>query len=33
MTDDVLRGDKGAEDHWIFQHAATWPDIARGLPR
>lgn len=25
MTDDVLRGDKAAEDQWIFQHAATWP--------
>src|SRR5688572_16526395 len=20
------------EDHWIFCHAATWPDIARGIP-
>src|SRR5688572_19032581 len=20
------------EDEWIFQHAATWPDLARGLP-
>jgi hypothetical protein len=20
------------DDRWIFQHAATWPDIARGLP-
>ena len=31
MTDDVLRGDKSVQDHWIFQHAAYWPDIARGL--
>ena len=32
MTDDVLRADKATQDHWIFQHAATWPDLARGLP-
>ena len=31
MTDDVLRADKVTQDHWIFQHAAYWPDIARGL--
>lgn len=31
MEDSVQRGDKGAQDHWIFQHAATWPDIARGI--
>lgn len=33
MTDDVLRGNKTMQDQWIFQHAATWPDIARGLPK
>jgi len=33
MTDDVLAADKATQDHWIFQHAATWPDIARGLPK
>jgi hypothetical protein len=32
MEDDVLRGDKAKQDQWIFQHAATWPDIARSLP-
>ena len=33
MTDDVLRADKATQDRWIFQHAGTWPDIARGLPK
>jgi hypothetical protein len=33
MTDDVLAADKETQDRWIFQHAATWPDIARGLPK
>ena len=33
MTDDVLLGDKTLQDRWIFQHAAYWPDIARGLPK
>jgi len=33
MTDDVLAGDKAMQDRWIFQHAATWPDIAKGLPK
>ena len=32
MTDDILRADKATQDRWIFQHAATWPDLARGLP-
>jgi glycerophosphoryl diester phosphodiesterase len=32
MTDDVLRADKATQDRWIFQHAATWPDLARNLP-
>jgi S1/P1 Nuclease len=32
MTDDVLAADKATQDRWIFQHAAYWPDIARGLP-
>lgn len=30
MEDDVLKGDKALQDHWIFQHAATWPDVIRG---
>jgi S1/P1 nuclease len=30
MTDDVLQADKATQDHWIFQQAATWPDIIRG---
>jgi hypothetical protein len=30
MTDDVLRADKAVQDHWIFQQAATWPDLIRG---
>jgi hypothetical protein len=29
MEDAVLKGDKELQDHWIFQHAATWPDIIR----
>lgn len=29
MEDNALTGDKSIEDHWIFQHAATWPDIVR----
>jgi hypothetical protein len=33
MTDDVLAADKATQDRWIFQHAAYWPDIARGLPK
>jgi hypothetical protein len=33
MTDDVLAGDKAIQDRWIFQHAATWPDIAKGLSK
>jgi hypothetical protein len=31
MTDDVIGADKALQDRWIFQHAAYWPDIARGL--
>ena len=27
MDDNALTGDKAIEDHWIFLHAATWPDI------
>jgi hypothetical protein len=33
MTDDVLKSDKAEQDRWVFQHAATWPDIARNLPK
>ncbi len=29
MDDDVAMGDKEKQDHWIFQQAATWPDIIR----
>jgi hypothetical protein len=31
MEEAADRGDKATQDHWIFQHAATWPDIARGI--
>ncbi len=29
MDDDAAKGDKATQDHWIFQQAATWPDIIR----
>ena len=29
MDDKALTGDKSIEDHWIFQFAATWPDVIR----
>lgn len=29
MDDNSLTGDKAVEDHWVFLHAATWPDIIR----
>ena len=29
MDDKALTGDKAVEDHWIFQQAATWPDMIR----
>lgn len=29
MEDAALNGDKETQDHWIFQHAATWPDEIR----
>jgi S1/P1 Nuclease len=29
MEDAAVQGDKAAQDHWIFQQAATWPDIIR----
>jgi len=31
MPADVASADKSVQDHWTFQHAATWPDIARNL--
>jgi hypothetical protein len=31
VEDEAAKGDKATQDRWIFQHAATWPDIARGL--
>lgn len=32
MDDKALTGDKAVEDEWIFQQAATWPDIIRKNP-
>ncbi len=29
MEDRAASGDKATQDHWIFQQAATWPDIIR----
>ena len=29
MPEDVAMADKAVQDHWIFQQAAAWPDIAR----
>ena len=29
MPADVATADKAVQDHWVFQQAATWPDIAR----
>src|SRR3954452_9058931 len=29
MEDSAAKGDKATQDHWIFQHAATWPDENR----
>jgi hypothetical protein len=29
MEDDAQNGDRATQDHWIFQHAATWPDLIR----
>jgi hypothetical protein len=29
MSADVATADKAVQDHWVFQQAATWPDIAR----
>src|SRR3954451_8605510 len=29
MEDSAAKGDKAVQDHWIFQHAATWPDEIR----
>jgi hypothetical protein len=29
MPADVETADKATQDHWIFQQAATWPDICR----
>jgi hypothetical protein len=30
MDDDAAKGDRATQDQWIFQQAATWPDIIRG---
>jgi hypothetical protein len=32
MPEDVATADKDVQDHWIFQQAATWPDMARKTP-
>jgi hypothetical protein len=29
MPDDVATADQSVQDHWVFQQAATWPDMAR----
>jgi hypothetical protein len=29
MDDKAINGDKATEGQWIFQHAATWPDLIR----
>lgn len=29
MEDSAANSDKAVQDHWIFQHAATWPDEIR----
>ena len=29
MPDDVATADTDVQDHWVFQQAATWPDMAR----
>jgi hypothetical protein len=31
MPEDVDGADKATQDHWIFQHAGTWPDIAKQI--
>jgi len=30
MPADVASADKATQDHWVFQQAATWPDLIRG---
>jgi hypothetical protein len=30
MGDDVQRDDNAKQDHWIFQHASTWPGVICG---
>lgn len=32
MVEEVGGRGVDVENHWIFCHAATWPDIARGIP-
>jgi hypothetical protein len=29
MPEDVATADKSVQDHWVFQQAAIWPDLAR----
>lgn len=33
MHQEVRSGNESVEDHWIFCHAACWPDIARSQPK
>lgn len=32
MPAEVAAGDESAQREWLFQQAAIWPDMARGLP-
>ena len=32
MPPDVAAGDESSRNEWLFQQAAIWPDMARGLP-
>ncbi len=31
LPTDITKADRTTQDRWLFAHAATWPDIARGL--
>jgi len=31
MPDSVRAGNRAMKERWLFQHAGTWPDIARGI--
>ena len=32
MPEEVRRGDEKAQNEWLFQQAAVWPDMVRGGP-